>query len=1736
MKRKGIISAFLTLFFLITQIGTLSVQAEVVSDTSLLEISKTISNESIRVGETFQSEYTITPQNIPVSAINEQNNKEKEIVLVIDTSGSMNENMVDSQGKTSTRLSIMKSVANNFITKFKDNKNVKISLVDFNNYASVIFDMNNISTTSGQSEDVALTEDNIEGICDELGIDVYNNIYCLYRQTKSGKYGYHKYSMYMRDNNKNLYFYPDKLYVKIGSEYIQVLNKSDLIREFNIDNSKLGDMNITSKINNLIANGGTNIGDGLRKAKYAFSSTNSAEKYIILMSDGFPTAFSGEKGTVSYYPNGEATGEIIYGSENTPKSQWNHTNFSSITSYVPKVSGDDKTTFAVYYNKNGQAVDYDNRALDYSKVIASTIGDTDIKTYVVGFSNGTNSDKLQAIADSAKGDYYSAADAEAINNVYNNIATEIKSDLKGETYFEEILPEGIEVVKDSLPSWISLSADKRTLRGTLNFDYTLDDTRQFYKPLGTMPVEFTIELKGITPGKVTLAPNSTSYVNLNIKDKEGTMVKNSKKYFSSKDINIFKELSILEVQPSHRADSFELDNSIFGSNSQCYKILNITQMSMPEFISNIEKINGKYDLVYIGDKVVNNIDYSALGAKPTKIPPKASNGSFMANGSYSTEYYSENDITNKRALELEEFINSGQLTIFNNKIFNNTFKNTKLYNNFQKYSNNRYSNFKTVDSFEYLTSNLAQWYNQAAKRPELNIINSPNQYDGTEASYQANKLLEFKFDLYNSNRINGASNLMDIKLYLDINGDGLFKEAEMVKRLSEKVNGDEYLFDYRMDTTFTGLMPWKLEIVDLVNNSKSFFEGATAFRGDPLNVRVLQLTPTNNGLNIGTQLKVPLYKTGEYNIITTNMTLNDFDTKYPNDVNGKKTYLNGNYDMIILGFGDSFTSGDLKNPVAIQAIKDFIATGQSVMFTHDTMHYNVNRTSGDTLNLTNYFRDIIGQSRYKDDFNPTEANPSIDVVNADGSISKLGGEKIPHDPLPPSATKSLGFTIPILGKAESKNDHIHSTESNKLNTGLITQYPYVLADNFTITDTHNQYFQLNLEDENVIPWFTIKGSNLDQYDGRNYYYTYTKGNITYSGTGHQTPTSVEEHKLFINTIIKASRGANHAPTLEVINLQQGQNVSKAQEYLQFSFMASDMDKNDILSGNVFINNTEVMTYAPGVIKSGQYVNVSISKNKINQIVGEENNFTIKLAVKDQKNAMISQAINVNYVDTPTIELSFEGTKDYLVGDIANVKLKAIATNRNSNISTELQNVSVTTGITDGQAQPITNGGLELTSTSQWNIGSIPLAPKSTSQEVSKQFTFRANAEGAYIVNNNLSYKISNLAIGNQVVRYTYPISVRSSTIDVKVLKPNGSVFAPTEVTINDLTRNTTEKVTTNAAGIATLVNKPSGRYTFSIAAPKGYEVVEGANKTIEVSYNNYRPTVSFQIRDNKAPSGVISYSTTELTNGNVIATLTTDEPVTIRNNAGNSSYTFEENGEFTFYFVDSDGNEGSVTANVTNIDKTPPTATVHYTTLPNGHVLATLLPSEQVVMEDSTGVIETDGNFTHEFESPGEFTFKFKDLAGNSGTALAKVEGQLRIVKQGLFINGKIVESPQSETNVVNTLKTSFAVEFEVFDNNLNVDFSTDTSISNYEYTLYRVENNNLVQPEGGTVNITSGSSTNRILSKSNLNYSHYILVYKIKFNLDTSRGTVKVNNSTKINNFEALNRVINVIPLPIIE
>lgn len=80
--------------------------------------------------------------------------------------------------------------------------------------------------------------------------------------------------------------------------------------------------------------------------------------------------------------------------------------------------------------------------------------------------------------------------------------------------------------------------------------------------------------------------------------------------------------------------------------------------------------------------------------------------------------------------------------------------------------------------------------------------------------------------------------------------------------------------------------------------------------------------------------------------------------------------------------------------------------------------------------------------------------------------------------------------------------------------------------------------------------------------------------------------------------------------------------------------------------------------------------------------------------------------------------------------------------------------------------------------------------------------------------------------------------------------------------------------------------------------------------------------VSVKLIKDTIAKGSVEYSTTNPTNGSVVATLVSDEDLTITNNGGLDSYTFTENGSFTFEFEDLAGNTGSAIATVSNIDKT----------------------------------------------------------------------------------------------------------------------------------------------------------------------------------------------------------------------
>jgi thiamine monophosphate kinase len=64
------------------------------------------------------------------------------------------------------------------------------------------------------------------------------------------------------------------------------------------------------------------------------------------------------------------------------------------------------------------------------------------------------------------------------------------------------------------------------------------------------------------------------------------------------------------------------------------------------------------------------------------------------------------------------------------------------------------------------------------------------------------------------------------------------------------------------------------------------------------------------------------------------------------------------------------------------------------------------------------------------------------------------------------------------------------------------------------------------------------------------------------------------------------------------------------------------------------------------------------------------------------------------------------------------------------------------------------------------------------------------------------------------------------------------------------------------------------------------------------------------------PTAAISYSTTNITNQNVVVTLNPSEPI-----QEPLQYVYSGNGDYTITFTDLAGNVGSVVAHIANIDK-----------------------------------------------------------------------------------------------------------------------------------------------------------------------------------------------------------------------
>lgn len=145
-----------------------------------------------------------------------------------------------------------------------------------------------------------------------------------------------------------------------------------------------------------------------------------------------------------------------------------------------------------------------------------------------------------------------------------------------------------------------------------------------------------------------------------------------------------------------------------------------------------------------------------------------------------------------------------------------------------------------------------------------------------------------------------------------------------------------------------------------------------------------------------------------------------------------------------------------------------------------------------------------------------------------------------------SVNNTQGFTNFLIDWVRSTDNNKYgglstTTQVEQVNKGQLTTYPFdVNTKNFDgkgklngtnymeIAPTHFQYYQLNMDADKIVCWYTLANGQSNRYayspqDVVNQYYIFSCGNITYTGAGHSNNMSDDETNLFINTMIAAYR-------------------------------------------------------------------------------------------------------------------------------------------------------------------------------------------------------------------------------------------------------------------------------------------------------------------------------------------------------------------------------------------------------------------------------------------------------------------------------------------------------------------------------------------------------------------------------------------------------------------------------------
>ncbi|MBQ8798972.1 MAG: DUF5057 domain-containing protein [Lachnospiraceae bacterium] len=457
----------------------------------------------------------------------------------------------------------------------------------------------------------------------------------------------------------------------------------------------------------------------------------------------------------------------------------------------------------------------------------------------------------------------------------------------------------------------------------------------------------------------------------------------------------------------------------------------------------------------------------------------------------------------------------------------------------------------------------------------LTMLEQPLEYDSGEEAYTdkyiTSDMLRYRF------KVNAdSSEEYVVRVWIDQNKDGVFAAGEQTEtevypvdaggvqgaRITDsKVTGGATYQVNSPLSDLTGGVHWKLELVQY-NTVYASLSGVSAVRvGSRREIAVLQVVPDQvssrtvylpqEGEVTGSTVQIPGLTSvqkqttkqiwdlagalTEYKFRFVRMTKQEVAAAQAANENS----LSGQYDMMVLGFAE--TGNDVYGASVQEAAEKFLNLGKTVIYTPDVLALpgEDNATGGYAKSLRKRFAvDRYGITSMDTGGKATgliaayTSGVTGDIVKAPNSSDSGGYITVSAGGT--SYMPAQGLANGVLYRYRSGwTADITTTKVAKINKGVLTEYPYTCGDTLTVSSADAPFYQLEMEQANPVVWYCMSGNgngtvsgtylNRSQNDVRNHYYTYTSGNVFYTGIGKNAGLTADEGKLLINTLVAAYR-------------------------------------------------------------------------------------------------------------------------------------------------------------------------------------------------------------------------------------------------------------------------------------------------------------------------------------------------------------------------------------------------------------------------------------------------------------------------------------------------------------------------------------------------------------------------------------------------------------------------------------